>query len=265
MQRHFLALAALVAIPASAQQPTSVNLNWSTLSIVVTPNVGGVYLWARYGETEAKRRTFAEDFEPSETTEWLAEARRFLAAPLAASDTGSVRLSPVLHGIDGGSVYLARRREGKAWSGQIIVFLPDGEKAKPILVQVDSAIIRGIFESLENVSRNASPARSQELRDSTGARVTTDRAPYLRQGAIPPVYPISEQEQHNRGLVLLQFIILPDGSIDLPTIKTLHSTSPAFFEATLEAVTRFRFNPAMYKGKPVKTIAIMPFEFGLVR
>jgi TonB family protein len=251
---------------ATAQPSKSVNLNWSSLSLVLSPNVGGVYVWAESGENEARRRTFADDLDPAEVREWVSSARSFLATELAARDTGTTRLSPVITGLDGGKIYLARRREQKGWvNDPILVFLPDGEKARPILAKMESKSVLAVLDSLERLSRDASPARSLKLHDSTGAEIKTDANAYLRQGSTPPAYPEAERLENHTGMVLLQFVIGVDGRVDFPTIQVLHSTSPAFLESTLRAVTAFRFNPATFNGKPVRQLVVMPFNFGLRR
>ena len=65
------------------------------------------------------------------------------------------------------------------------------------------------------------------------------------------------------GEVLAQFVVEPDGRVDIRSFKVLRSPDPRFTEAVKEALENFRFSPAKVGDKSVRQLIQMPFQFSL--
>jgi TonB family protein len=241
----------------------SVYLSGKGLQVVMTPDVEGLYLWASSGDAaNNKERSYGALFDPAQALTWVASARAFLDTPLGEKDTGSVRISPVLWGSEGGRAYLGKRRDRKGWSDQrVFVIQSDSARVQPVVAAIDEKLMRQVLDSLEFVSGHAPAPQHPAAHDSAGEGLLFDHIASLRPGTEPPSYPESERSERKEGLVLVRFIIGADGRVDLPTITFLHASSPGFLESTLIALTRFRFSPATLRGKPVRQQVVMPFVF----
>ena len=77
----------------------------------------------------------------------------------------------------------------------------------------------------------------------------------------PPVYPERARKKGISGDVLLSLLIDATGSVG--EVRVVES-SPAgvFDEAAVSAVKRWRFQPAMYEGRPVAIRVTLPLSFG---
>lgn len=65
-----------------------------------------------------------------------------------------------------------------------------------------------------------------------------------------PAYPKRMAASGIKGLVLVSFVVLENGSVSEPVI--LRSNNPGFDEAAIEAILKWKFEPALLNGKPVK-------------
>ena len=78
----------------------------------------------------------------------------------------------------------------------------------------------------------------------------------------PPKYPKGSPGAWTRGTVLIMITIDSDGNV--PEAEVLESV-PTLDAAALECVRAWRFKPAMKKGEPVSTLALVPVTFKLDR
>ena len=85
-----------------------------------------------------------------------------------------------------------------------------------------------------------------------------DAAPRLFMGP-PPVYPPTLKKANRRGQAVIAIRIGANGAVYDP--KVASATDPAFGEAALAAVRRWRFLPRVRDGLPVETLANVPFNF----
>jgi protein TonB len=93
-----------------------------------------------------------------------------------------------------------------------------------------------------------------------------DRQPSLsNKGTIASVmerlYPRLLQDAGIGGTVQLQFVIEPDGSVDMGSVKVIESSNDQLSEASIKAVEKFRFRPGVYKGAPVRVLIQMPITW----
>jgi protein TonB len=76
-----------------------------------------------------------------------------------------------------------------------------------------------------------------------------------------PRYPEVLRQAGIDGRVLVQFIVDSAGKVDVTTIQVLSSTHDLFTRAVRDVLPAFRFKPAEINGRPVRSLAEMPFEF----
>jgi protein TonB len=79
---------------------------------------------------------------------------------------------------------------------------------------------------------------------------------------VKPEYPAKAKNSRIGGTVVVKIVIDTAG---LPSECVIHSASPPeyFEEAALDAARRTRFLPGRIKGRPVKTLVLLPFAFRL--
>jgi len=76
-----------------------------------------------------------------------------------------------------------------------------------------------------------------------------------------PKYPKKESKARHRGAVVLELVVGPDG---LPRDITVSRTlSSEFDKAAMEAVRKWKFDPATRDGKPVATAIKVEVNFRL--
>jgi periplasmic protein TonB len=63
------------------------------------------------------------------------------------------------------------------------------------------------------------------------------------------------------GRAVVELIVDEDGSVRPNSARVLDTTHPAFAEATLQAVERFRFQPAKMMGIPVPVLVTIPINW----
>jgi TonB family protein len=84
-------------------------------------------------------------------------------------------------------------------------------------------------------------------------------------GSSAPRYPDLLRHAGVEGEVLAQFIVGPDGTADVGSLKVLKSTHDLFTKAVREALPQMRFNPARVGGKAVRQLVQQPFTFSLAK
>ena len=79
---------------------------------------------------------------------------------------------------------------------------------------------------------------------------------------VKPQFPGLLDPETVRGTVLIEAILLEDGRVDPATLVTRGSLHPLIDEACRRALTRSRFSPAQFGGRPVKVAILVPYVFG---
>ena len=95
------------------------------------------------------------------------------------------------------------------------------------------------------------------------AASSSDRAPVLVSSPAPR-YPAQAWRRRESGKVMVRVDVGPDG---VPTATSLvqGSGSRSLDRAALDAVRRWRFEPAMSGGRPTVASVVVPIEFNLER
>ena len=76
-------------------------------------------------------------------------------------------------------------------------------------------------------------------------------------------YPRNLQDARVTGRVLVEMIVDEEGRVVDGSARVLETSHPAFAEATLRAVERFRFTPARMAGMPVAVRVTIPIAWTL--
>jgi len=94
-----------------------------------------------------------------------------------------------------------------------------------------------------------------------GHRVTSPER--IEESAVKPVYPEIARLARAEGRVIVQAVILKDGTV--ADVQVLSCTRPGmeFEEAAIEAVKQWRYMPAMQGGRPVDVYFTVVVEFEL--
>jgi TonB family protein len=86
-----------------------------------------------------------------------------------------------------------------------------------------------------------------------------------KPGNRAPRYPQKMRDQRMSGRVFAQFVVDTLGRVDMETFHVLSATDPDFATAVRDALPDLRFFPAMIGDRPVRQLAIMPFQFSIAR
>lgn len=78
-----------------------------------------------------------------------------------------------------------------------------------------------------------------------------------------PRYPEEMLRASVEGEVLAQFVVDTLGNAEMATFRALRATHPDFTSAVRDAVRQFRFYPAELRGRKVRQLVQMPFDFCL--
>jgi protein TonB len=110
------------------------------------------------------------------------------------------------------------------------------------------------------------PAEAPPAADFAYELAVLDKQPSLsNKGTIASVmerlYPRLLQDAGIGGTVQLQFVIEPDGSVDMSSVKVIDSSNDQLSEASIKAVEKFKFKPGVYKGAPVRVLIQMPITW----
>lgn len=77
---------------------------------------------------------------------------------------------------------------------------------------------------------------------------------------VPPRYPREALRSNAGGVVRVKVTVAPDGGVE--RMDLAESSGNRYLDrAALEAVRRWRFNPAVRNGQPVSATVIVPLEF----
>lgn len=90
-----------------------------------------------------------------------------------------------------------------------------------------------------------------------------DTPTLMVRGSKGPTYPPSLRAAKVEGAVLTQFVVTPNGTVDMSTFKVLNSDDPLFAEAVRVAVADMQFTPALLGGRAVQQLVQQAFQFSL--
>ena len=115
--------------------------------------------------------------------------------------------------------------------------------------------VAGLFWGNGAMAASASsPVKTGDVPDIA----TSDVMPKLIK-QVDPVYPYNQARAGVDGVVMIEFVIDPEGKAGNPYV--IESNNPAFERPALDAVMQWRFSPGLKAGKPVYVRANQRIEF----
>lgn len=114
-----------------------------------------------------------------------------------------------------------------------------------------------VMETIEVTGSLRTTAAPAPARVRAGGRVDPPRMLKAPQ----PAYPASAQSRGAQGAVLVQAVILQDGT--LGSLHVLSAPDPDLQAAALEALKGWRYAPAMLNGRPVEVATTVVVSFRL--
>jgi TonB family protein len=129
----------------------------------------------------------------------------------------------------------------------------------------DRAITLQVGELRETIAVEASritvpsgPSQPQPSRLKVGGNIRVPR----KVRDVKPVYPVSMREAGREGLVPMEAVIGPDGTVS--SVRVLSAdVHPDFAIAAADAVRQWRFDPTLLNGAPVEVRMSVSVEFKL--
>jgi TonB family protein len=92
-----------------------------------------------------------------------------------------------------------------------------------------------------------------------------ERPATLAWGSTQPRYPDLLRIAGVEGEVLAQFVVNPDGTVDVGTFKVLKSSHDLFTNSVRMALPNMRFEPALVGGRAVRQLVQSPFTYSIRR
>lgn len=80
---------------------------------------------------------------------------------------------------------------------------------------------------------------------------------------VQPDYPEAARRAHMEGVVVLQAVITRSGTVD--SVRLVRGLNPLLDRAAMDAVVRWRYSPATYRGNPVPVFLTVTVTFQLQR
>lgn len=77
------------------------------------------------------------------------------------------------------------------------------------------------------------------------------------------LYPPLLRDAQVTGTVSVQFVVLPNGRVEMSSIKILSSTNAAFADVTRQVLEDLRFRPAKVGDTNVRMLTVMPVKWNL--
>lgn len=122
-------------------------------------------------------------------------------------------------------------------------------------VKQDSNIERGLVMQVKGVEEKPQADSSSHMAQPFAPdriRVKGDVAEANLIRKVQPVYPAAAKAAHVQGTVLLQMIILKDGTPGEITVTS--SPSNDLSQASIDAVRQWRYRPILLNGQPVQVV-----------
>lgn len=70
--------------------------------------------------------------------------------------------------------------------------------------------------------------------------------------ALPPEYPGTLKNVRVTGIVLVRFLVEPDGTVNADSIRVVDASHPEFADAVRIALRKRRYQSALQDGRPVR-------------
>jgi hypothetical protein len=233
------------------------------MNILVIPDTAlGVRIWASttvYGEERlGHAREFVARFPPADVLEWVARARRAVAARRPDPGDSTRQLSSAISDPETGTVAVVIQRRGDEWERQArIFFAPPGDEP-PIVVRAERGLASRFVEALARVASRSSaapePAKSlSRIYEANPA--APERCPTRLQVVSP------ELIRGRVGEVWASYVVDTTGRALPRTMEVLLSDDERLELAVRQGLQFLRFVPAVRDGSPVRSRVYQRFIF----
>jgi TonB family protein len=111
----------------------------------------------------------------------------------------------------------------------------------------------------------ASTARTSQSTEKPFVEFKLSKMATPLPGQPGPRYPDELRKARIEGEVLAQFVVNPDGTVDMSTLKVLKASDPAFVGAVRSMLPSWRWEAAEVSGRKVRQLIQMPFQFSLAK
>ncbi len=85
----------------------------------------------------------------------------------------------------------------------------------------------------------------------------------IPESKVAPIYPELARRARLSGRVIVQAVILEDGTVTETEVLQCDHPGVGFEEAAIEAITQWRYEPARLYGEPVNVYFTVNVEFTL--
>lgn len=135
------------------------------------------------------------------------------------------------------------------------------ELLREFTVKQDATVERGLVMQIKesNGGEEASGSVQPFAPDRIRVKGEVAQANLIRK--VQPVYPAAAKAAHVQGTVMLQAVILKDGTIGEITVAS--SPSPDLSESSIEAVRQWRYRPVLLNGQPVDVVTYVKVNYTL--
>jgi len=144
-------------------------------------------------------------------------------------------------------------------------FMLDGVTTVPLKSPTTQAAAEPSASAARRNAATVPTSAPSTGRDKALFDFQTERPATIRAGSKGPAYPAELRAARVEGLVLAQFIVNNDGTVDMGSFRALKSDHDEFTKAVREALSTMRFDPALVEGKAVRQLLQQPFQFRLER
>ena len=130
--------------------------------------------------------------------------------------------------------------------------------------KLDVVLEVGEVDQMINVVAKAPPAAPPDTRSGPPSRIrvggNVQQTKLVHQ--VTPIYPERAQAQGIQGVVLLEAVILKDGSIG--AMRVLNKLAdPDLVTSAVEAVKNWRYEPTLLNGQPIEVVTTITVNFRL--
>jgi Gram-negative bacterial TonB protein C-terminal len=262
---------ATLAIPGSAQEPDQScpfssqrsawvgnclavssdleHVKWPLLDLVIIPESSGVWLVTAPTPGTTKwgsgSNLISLGVDPVVLLQWATVARKLTA--------GEVAVTPKLQ--DGDEfIVLGKNPRGSRADEKFVLVATDSSRGIRWMSYASRAQVDDLTTVLERIASIG--------RDVFVEGVEPDPDTPVEVIDIPgPFYPGGLAEPDRVGRVWMQFVVGEDGRPREGSFKPLLADDPEFTKATIHALSRARFKPALRNGQPVSQRVFQVVEF----
>jgi hypothetical protein len=204
--------------------------------------------------------SYSARFHPEALSKWVEETEDSLAGTGVPDTSFQSRVLAGLGGTHG--IVLARAvKKGKRETYWILHRL---EQDEPLLVKADARFTDTLLISLREAARLS--AVDSLAFESGLVGPLGDCPDSLMPWPIhipTPAYPSELSAAGIDGLVQVRYVIEADGRAAMNTFEVLWASASEFIPSVREALSRGRFRPARFGGKPVRSRVYQDIRFGM--